>query len=125
MGIFGKLFEVLGFESAEKKVSRKSKKQQKVKASYNFKKKQKVEKIDNIDGIRVIYPEIFDDAKQYRDLVKQDQPFIISIEYSQKEELDKILSYFCGAIEMMGGELKLLEKDKYYVVLPEGMEIEE
>lgn len=125
MGVFGKLFEVLGFENAEKKVSRKSKKQQKVKASYNFKKKQKVEKIDNIDGIRVIYPEIFDDAKQYRDLVKQDQPFIISIEYSQKEELDKILSYFCGAIEMMGGELKLLEKDKYYVVLPEGMEIED
>ena len=125
MGVFGKLFEVLGFERTEKKVRRKSKKQQKVKASYNFKKKQKVEKIDNIDGIRVIYPEIFDDAKQYRDLVKQDQPFIISVEYSQKEELDKILSYFCGAIEMMGGELKLLEKDKYYVVLPEGMEIEE
>lgn len=124
MGITSKIFEFLGFEGEEKEAKRKAKKEKKVKASYNLKKKQKVEKVDNIDGIKVVYPEILDDANNYLTYIKNDEAFILSIEYCQGDEMDKIIAFLSGAVQMVGAKLEVLEKGKYYIILPEGVEIE-
>ena len=100
-------------------------KEKKVKASYNFKKKQKVERRDNIDGVAVVYPEVSKDASKYIMDIKNKEPLIVSIEYCQKEEVPELLAYLNGAMEVAGGQVVELEKDKYYVLLPEDMEIEE
>lgn len=124
MGIAGKIFEFLGFEGEEKEVKKKTKKEKKIKASYNLKKKQKIDRIDNIDGIKVVYPEILDDAEEYLNYIKQDEAFILSIEYCRDEEIDKIIAYLSGAVKMVGAKIEILEKGRYYIILPEGVEIE-
>ncbi len=124
MGVVGKIFEFLGFEGEKKEVKRKPKKEKKVKATFNLKKKNKTEKVDAIDGIKVVYPEILDDAHDYLSYIRNDEPVIISIEECQDDELDKIIAFLSGAVEMVGAKITLLEKGKYYIVLPEGVEIE-
>lgn len=124
MGVVGKIFEFLGFEGEEKEPKKKVKKEKKVKATYNLKKKQKVERIDSIDGIKVVYPEILDDANEYLTYIKNDEPFIVSIEYCQNEETEKIIAFLSGAVQMVGADIEILEKGKYYIILPEGVEIE-
>ena len=125
MSVMGKIFSFLGFESTEKEVKQKNKKDKKVRASYNFKKKQKVEKVDCIDGVSVVYPENMGDALKILDFMRKDEPVIISIEYTDKDEIEKIIAYVSGAADMVGGKVKLLEKEKYHIFLPEGVDIEE
>lgn len=125
MGVMGKIFEFLGFENNEKESKRKAKKEKKVKASYNFKKKQKVEKIDNIDGVSVVYPEIYADVEKVIDSIRGEEPVIVSIEYCDKNDIEKIVAYLQGASKMVGGDFRVLEKDKYYIFLPEGVELED
>jgi len=125
MGFINKIFNVLGFESNTKDEKQKQKKGKKVKASYNFKRKQNVERVDNIDGVKVVYPEVFADTKKCIDYIKDEEPLIICIDFIQDGEFDKIIFYLTGAIQMLGGKCVVLEKDKYYILLPEGMEIEE
>jgi len=125
MGFINKIFNVLGFESNTKDEKQKQKKGKKVKASYNFKRKQNVERVDNIDGVKVVYPEVFADTKKYIDYIKDEEPLIICIDFIQDGEFDKIIFYLTGAVQMAGGKCVVLEKDKYYILLPEGMEIEE
>ena len=125
MAIMGKILEFLGFEGNSKKEKVKPRKKEKVKATYNFKKKQKVEKIDNIDGVRVVYPEIMDDCKKYIDDVRKKEPLIVSIEYCQKEEIAKVIAYATALIEAYNGKFVELEVNRYYILLPEDMEIEE
>ena len=80
--------------------------------------------MDAIDGIKVVYPEILDDARDYLSYIRKDEPVIISIEQCQEDELDKIIAFLSGAVEMVGAKITLLEKGKYYIILPEGVEIE-
>ena len=124
MSVVGKIFEFLGFEGEDNEAKRKPKKEKKVKATYNLKKKTKEEKKDSIDGIKIVYPEILEDANDYLSFIKSDQAFIVSIEECQSEELDKILAFLNGATKMVGARIDVLEKNKYYIVLPEGVDIE-
>ena len=58
MGLFGKIMGAMGFQTSGEQVRPKKKEKNiSTKASYNLKKKEAVEKIDNIDGIKVYYPE--------------------------------------------------------------------
>ena len=54
-------------------------KHKKVKATYNFKKKEQLEKVDNIEGIKVVYPEFLSDGKKYLEYILYKKPLIISI----------------------------------------------
>lgn len=125
MSIMGKILGVLGFESTEKTSKPKTKKEKKVKASYNFKKKQKVEKRDNIDGVSVVYPESFADASKIFEYIKINEPVIISIEFCDKDDVDKLIAYVDGSAQAVSGKVSVLEKNKYFIFLPEGVEIEE
>lgn len=125
MSIMGKILGVLGFESVEKESKPKTKKEKKVKASYNFKKKQKVEKRDNIDGVSVVYPESFGDANKVFEYIKNNEPVIISIEFCDKDDVDKLIAYVDGSAQAVSGKVSLLEKNRYYIFLPDGVEIEE
>ena len=125
MSFMGKVFSYLGFEGSEKETKTREKKEKTVKASYNFKKKNRFEKKDSIDGVKVLYPETLEDALKVCDYMKNDEAVIISIEHCQKSEIEKLVAYITGASEMVGGKIRTLEKDKYYIFLPEGVEIEE
>ena len=125
MGVMGKIFEFLGFENNEKESKHKPKKEKKVKASYNFKKKQRVEKIDNIDGVSVVYPEIYDDAEKILEAIRGEEPVIVSIEYCDKNDVEKVVAYITGASKMVGGDVRVLEKGRYYIFLPEGVDLED
>ena len=125
MSFMSKFFSFLGFESEEKEKKVRQKKEKRKSGSYNFKKKQKVEKPDNIDGVSVVYPEDFSDAERILEYLRNDEAVIISIDYLLKDDVEKVVAYLDGASKMVGGSIKLLEKDKYYVFLPEGVEIEE
>jgi len=125
MSIMSKILGVLGFESAEKETKVKQKKEKKVKAKYNFKKKQKVEKRDNIDGVSVVYPESFADANKVFDYIKNNEPVIISVEFCEKDDVEKLVAYLDGSAQAVSGKIDLLEKNRYYIFLPQGVEIEE
>lgn len=125
MSVIGKIFGFLGFESTEKESKQKNKKEKKVKASYNLKKKQKVERIDSIDGVKIVYPEDIDDSQKILKFFKNDEAVIISIEYYDKDEVEKLVAYLTGASQMISGKIRVLEKEKYYIFLPEGVDIEE
>ena len=69
MGLFGKIFGMLGFQSAEPVPAKKSKKKEKslsTKASYNLKKKEFIEKIDNIKNEEFIVNFNNTDIKQIK-----------------------------------------------------------
>ena len=125
MSIMGKIFSVLGFEGNDEEKKPKSRKEKKVKAKFNLKKKDKFQRKDNIDGIKVLYPEDFSDAEKILEYLKADETIIFSIELCEKVDVYKIVAYLSGASKMIGGKIALLEKDKYYIFLPEGVEIEQ
>lgn len=121
MGFMGGVFKVLGFESEEKV---KVKKNKKAKASYKLN-NTKTERVEQIDGISVYYPETFEQTREFVSFVKQRQPVIVSIEVCEKEVGKRILDYLKGFVYGSNSKLILLSEDKLYLVLPEGMEIEE
>ena len=125
MGVMSKIFGVLGFESSDQEEFQKPKKHKKVKATYKFKKGQQLEKVDNIEGIKVVYPEVFSDGKKYLEYILYKEPLIISIEEIEEQEMIKLVAYLTGASDLNGSRLAVLEKERYYILLPEGMEIEE
>lgn len=120
MGFMGSIFKVLGFESEEKIKTKKIK----TKASYKLNKNNS-NRIDQIDGVSVYYPENLSQAKEFIDFVKQKKAIIISTESCEKDSGDKLLSFLEGFCYGSNARIISLEEDKLYLILPEGMEVEE
>lgn len=125
MGFMNKFFSSLGFESNEEDIKQSKKKEKKAKASYKLKKNKNVEKLDNIDGITVFYPEYIADCKQYVDVVKSGEALIINVDYAQEGDKEEIMAYCKGLMDALNGNVKAIEEKQFYILLPEGVEIEE
>ncbi len=123
MGIFTEIFKALGFESESENNGNSRKKVKKVepKASFNLK-KDRIERPDRIDGVKVFYIENFEDCKKAIDLFKNDEPVLINFEYA--DDKLKALGFFEGAIFMSKGSMETIEENKLIILLPEGVEIE-
>lgn len=119
MGFMGGLFKVLGFESESKP---KQKKETKTKASYKLN-ENKNSKPSQIDGVPVYYPEKSDQCKEFLSFAKDGKAIIISLEYCEKDE-GMAFEFIKGFV--FGADAKLVAlNEKLYLILPEGMEIEE
>lgn len=122
MGIFGGLFRALGFESEdEAKPVRKKSKKTETKAFFNLK-KDKIEKPDRIDGVKVIYVEGMFSAKKALDLYKAGEPVLVNVQ--EADERDRILGYLEGFVTATGGKVETIEEKILVILLPEGVEIE-
>lgn len=121
MGFMGGLFRVLGFEGEKKP---KAEKKQKSKATYTLK-NTKNARVDQIDGVSVYYPENTSQLIEFLNFVKQKKAVIISIEACDRENSDKILAFIDGFIFASNNKKVVLEQDKLYLILPEGMDVEE
>lgn len=118
MGFMGGLFKVLGFESESKP---KAKKQTKTKASYKL--NENNSKPSQIDGVPVYYPEKNEQCKEFLSFVKENKAIIISLEYCGNDE-GFALEFIKGFV--LGANAKFVSlSEKLYLILPEGMEIEE
>jgi len=121
MGFMGGIFKALGFESEGKA---KVKKKKSTKASFSLK-SGKVSRVDQIDGVPVYYPESLDNIKDFVSFVKEGKAVIISIESLSKEIGARVLDYLDGFVFGINGRKIVLSEDKLYLILPEGMEVEE
>lgn len=122
MGFFGNVFRALGFESEEEEVKSKKKvKKVEPKATFNLK-KDKIERPDKIDGIKVIYIESMADCERAINLFKTDEPVLINFDYA--DDKSRALGYLEGAISMTKGSMSVIEEKKLHILLPEGVEIE-
>ena len=126
MGFIGKILGAMGFQSTEEKEVKPRKKEKLVstKASYNLKKKETIERLDNIDGIKVYYPEEFEEVKKLYDIFKAGDPIIINFEYTNDIESGKIKAYFSGICDASNVQFVSINGEKMYILLPEGVEIE-
>lgn len=123
MGIFNGFMRALGFESenAEPKAKKKAKKAPS-KASFNLK-KDKIEKPDKIDGIKVLYVEEKEQIFRALDYLKSDEPVLLN--FDGIDDKSYCLGFFEGV--QQGMKCKFMEIDKkknLYILLPEGVEIE-
>ena len=122
MGILGGLFRAIGLESEdEAKPVRKKSKKTETKASFNLK-KDKIEKPDRIDGVKVIYVEGMFSAKKALDLYKAGEPVLVNVQ--EADERDRILGYLEGFVTATGGKVETIEEKILVILLPEGVEIE-
>ena len=119
MGFMGGLFKVLGFESESKP---KTKKKNKTKASYNLN-DSKNSKPSQIDGVPVYYPEKSQQCKDFLSFAKEEKAIIISLEYCKSDE-SLAVEYIKGFVDGANAKLVTLS-ERLYLILPEGMEIEE
>ena len=121
MGFMGYIYKALGFESDEKVKPEK----RKTKASYKFKDGVSTNRVDHIDGIPVYYPVNFAQAKEYGQFLKDKKAVIISIESCERRDADRILDYFAGVTFGMNAKFIVLDENRLYLLLPEGLEVEE
>lgn len=117
MKVMDYIYRLFGFEGDDVKVVKK----QKTKASYNLKVAEKLP--DEIDGIRVFYPETFEDAKAKVDLLKKNTPFFIDYRLCSGTEKSKILDYFHGVIDVLGASEENVDKN-LFIYLPKNMKLE-
>ena len=122
MSVFGSIFKALGFESQDdvKQVRKRTKKTQ-TKASFNLK-KDKLERPDQIDGVKVIYAEGLFSAKKALEVYKNGQPILVNVQ--EAEEKERILAYLEGFIAATNGKIEVIEDKVLVILLPEGVEIE-
>ena len=122
-GMFMKFMDIfykaLGFETDDVKVTKK--KVVKNSASYNLKVSEKLP--DEIDGVRVYYPESLDDCKDRAELLKKDTPFILDLRHCGASEKHKILDYYSGVLDVLGAKQEMIDKN-LYIFLPKNFEIE-
>lgn len=118
MSFMGGIFKALGFEGEKKVKTTKSK----TKASYKFKNK-RGRRTDQIDGVPVYYPENLEMLKSFLEFVKQKKAVIISFESCDKN--DGIMDFLHGFVFGTQARSVLLNDEDLYLILPEGMEIEE
>lgn len=116
------IFKALGFEAGEKKSKGLKKK---TRASYKLKNGAASDRVEQIDGIPVYYPENFAQAKEYIEFLKDKKAVIISTDLCDKEEKSRVLDFYQGAVLGMGAKFIVLDEDRLYLLLPEGMEVEE
>lgn len=120
MSFFGGLLSAFGIESEDNNKVKKSKKVT-PKASFNLK-KEKIERPDKIDGIKVIYIESPSDYEKALNEFKKPSPVLINFEYSQDKS--RAMGYFEGYMAASEGKFSVIEENKLYILLPEGVEIE-
>ncbi|MBP3432063.1 MAG: cell division protein SepF [Clostridia bacterium] len=118
MGFMNYIYKFFGFEGDDVKVV---KKKNTPKASYNLKVSQKLP--DEIDGIRVFYPESFEECKNHVELLKKNIPFFLDFRACSGVEKNKILDYYHGVIDVLGATEEIVDKN-LYIFLPKNMEIE-
>ena len=123
MGLFGKMLSVIGFQSTEEKPRKKDK--QHAKGSYDLRKQETQEKIDNIDGIKVFYPEEIAEVKKIYEFFKKGDPVVIDFEYADEIETGKIKAYFYGVADASKVKFLSINGEKMYILLPEGVEVED
>ena len=119
MSLMNFLYKIFGFEGDDVKVVKK--KNSAPKATYNLKLTQKLP--DEIDGIKVFYPECFEDVKDKVELLKKNSPFFIDFRACSSYEKNKILDYFHGVIDVLGATEEQVDKN-LNLYLPKNMEIE-
>ncbi len=112
------IYKIFGFEGDDVKVVKKKKEP---KASYNLKVSQKLP--DEIDGIRVFYPENFEECKDKVELLKKDIPFFIDFRGCGASEKNKTMDYLSGVIDVLGASYELVEPN-LYIFLPKNMKLE-
>lgn len=120
MGFMDYIYRFFGFEGDDVKVV-KQKQKSTQKASYNLKVSQKLP--DEIDGIKVFYPQTFEDCKDKTELLKKEIPFFIDFRGCNLTEKNKILDYYHGVIDVLGATEEKVDKN-LYIFLPKNMEIE-
>ncbi len=122
MSIFGSIFKALGFESQDdvKQVKKKTKKTQ-TRASFNLK-KDKLERPEQIDGVKVIYAEGLFSAKKALDIYRNGQPILVNVQ--EAEDKERILGYLEGFVVATNGKIEVIEDKVLVILLPEGVEIE-
>lgn len=124
MGLFGKMMGILGFQSNEEPKPKKKQKEEKTKASYDIKKQEKKEPAREIDGIKVFYPEEIAEVKDIIKIFKNGDAVIVNFDYCGEVERDKIKAYFFGVCEIANSKFLSINGEKMYILLPEGVEIE-
>lgn len=120
MGFMDYIYRFFGFEGDDVKVV-KQKQKSTQKASYNLKVSQKLP--DEIDGIKVFYPQNFEDCKDKIELLKKEIPFFVDFRGCNLTEKNKILDYYHGVIDVLGATEEKVDKN-LYIFLPKNMEIE-
>ena len=121
MGFMGGIFKALGFESESKS---KIQKKKKTKASFSLK-KGRANRVDEIDGVPVYYPESFAQVKDFVDFVQEGKAVIISKENLSKEDGERVLNFLDGFVYGAKCRLINLAEENLLLILPEGMEVEE
>ena len=121
MGFMGGIFKALGFESDTKT---KTQKKKNGKASFSLKSTKK-SRVNQIDGVPVYYPENINQIKDFIGFVKDGKAVIISCESLSKEENERVMDYMQGFVFGANAKFIDLSDEKLYLILPEGMEIEE
>lgn len=122
MGFMGYIFKALGFESEERAIKPKK---TKANATYKFKNGKSTNRVEHIDGIPVYYPTSFEHSKEYGQFLRDKKAVIISTENCEKSDALRVLDYYRGVVFGMNAKFIVLEEDKLYLMLPEGLEIEE
>ena len=116
MGFFGGIFRALGFESDSKSKKMKNK----PKASYKL--KEENNRPNQINGVPVYYPENIEQAKEFLLFIKQRKVIILSFDYV---DIDKFEDYLDGFICGTNAKKIILDDEKLYLIVPEGIKIEE
>lgn len=117
MKILDVVYKCLGFESDDVKVAKRSK----TNATYNLKLDQELP--DEIDGVKVYYPETLGDCKDKAEYIKRGTPFILDFRNCSMSEKNRILGYFAGVVDMLGAKIENLDKN-IFIFLPKNFEIE-
>ncbi len=120
MGLIDYLYKFLGFEADDTKIVQKKRKT--TKASYNLKEKTKSLPTD-IDGVKIYYPENFEECKNKISLLEKEIPFFLDFRFCSTQDKAKALNYFDGVITILGVTEELIEKN-LYAFLPKNIEIE-
>lgn len=122
MGFMGGVFKILGFEGESKPKSTKKTKSI-TKATYSLKKNNS--RPEQIDGISVYYPEKKEQCKEFVVFAKEGKAIIISTEYCPNEDCEGVVDFLNGFVIGSNSRLIVLTENKLYLILPEGMEVEE
>lgn len=120
MGFFGGVFRALGFES-ETKVKKTKKK---AKGTYKLN-DDRYSRTNQIDGVPVYYPENLDQFAEFVEFVKEEKTIIVSLQDCDKDTEKRIMDYMRGFVKGANAKIVDLNEKKLYLLLPEGMEIEE
>ncbi len=122
MGFMGGVFKILGFEGENKpKASKKNKNV--AKATYSLKKNNS--RPEQIDGVSVYYPEIKEQCREFVAFVKEGKAVIVSTEYCSNEDCEGIIDFLKGFAFGANSRMIDLNENKLFLILPEGMEVED